>query len=782
MAFLDQFQIDTIKGKIIDDLSNLGKTYKSKKGNYQQISVDHSRVEDHIKQGWEEYGKPLKTKTLLRKSKSYSKKFEDDVWCQFYELGFRKMNYDENLILPFSKNVEDKKQIDVIAIGEDTIFIIECKSAETSKKSSFKDEFDLLKIRLDGFKKALLQIYGNNYKIKYVFATRNFRFDKDSIDLERLYSTNSFLLDDNAFGYVNNLIKHYKKACLYQFLGMVFKNEKINNEKIEIPAVKGSMGKKTYYMFSIEPHLLLKTGYVLHRTRANISEFPTYQRLLIPKRLSGISKFIEDEGYFPNSVIINFNSSKNQIQFEASSKLDSSNSCFGTLKIPNAYGIAYIIDGQHRVYGYAGTKYSKTNTIPVVAFEGLESFEQLKIFMDINQNQKAVSPSLKLDLEVDLNWDSKILEYRIRALNSAIVRELANSIKSPLYNKISVAEDKFLLEFKPFTTALSHSGLIPKSKGNKIKEDSDLYCLYDILNQNHSDEMEISKKAVFELISLCYDFVENEYLEIFKREKYFIISNRGTYAFICSIGSINNFLIDNKLITKKSTPKERFEKIVKYLRILLDSIVAISKEDEVKQLSLLGAGADGKWLRYFQSLINKGASEYNPEELIEWNEKQNEELQNKGRIYGVAIEKYMKKSVLVKLQEIFKDKWELEIGSIKRNCVGRALEEDEKNHKEGLNKESVDWQDMFNINDYKTIIENNWSKKPTDDLNKNFITFEKEFSIDIGNGFNSKLEKIKWISVFNSHRNLWAHEGTKGKRLNKIEVEFIENIHDHFYK
>ena len=44
MAFLDQFQIDTIKGKIIDDLSNLGKTYKSKKGDYQQISVDHSHV------------------------------------------------------------------------------------------------------------------------------------------------------------------------------------------------------------------------------------------------------------------------------------------------------------------------------------------------------------------------------------------------------------------------------------------------------------------------------------------------------------------------------------------------------------------------------------------------------------------------------------------------------------------------------------------------------------------------------------------------------------------
>ena len=109
------------------------------------------------------------------------------------------------------------------------------------------------------------------------------------------------------------------------------------------------------------------------------------------------------------------------------------------------------------------------------------------------------------------------------------------------------------------------------------------------------------------------------------------------------------------------------------------------------------------------------------------------------------------------------------------------MQEDEKNHKEGIIKESCDWKDMFNINDYKSIIEKHWSKKPDNNISSDFKTFEKEFSIDTGNGFNSKSEKIKWISIFNSHRNLWAHEGTKGKRLNKSEVEFIEKIYKHFY-
>lgn len=52
------------------------------------------------------------------------------------------------------------------------------------------------------------------------------------------------------------------------------------------------MGTKTYYMFSIEPELLLKMGFILHRTKVNESEFPTYQRLLVAKRLPGITKFI----------------------------------------------------------------------------------------------------------------------------------------------------------------------------------------------------------------------------------------------------------------------------------------------------------------------------------------------------------------------------------------------------------------------------------------------------------------------------------------------------------
>jgi DNA sulfur modification protein DndB len=62
-----------------------------------------------------------------------------------------------------------------------------------------------------------------------------------------------------------------------------------------------------------------------------------------------------------------------------------------------------------------------------------------------------------------------------------------------------------------------------------------------------------------------------------------------------------------------------------------------------------------------------------------------------------------------------------------------------------------------------------------------FKTFQDEFSIDVGYGFNSKKERMKWISLFNSYRNVWAHEGSKDQRLNREEVSLLSLIHEHFY-
>lgn len=775
MSFIDPSEVEQLKAKLTTDASLLGKLYKSKKNEFHVKSVDHNLAETLISEGWEAVGVPGKTKTKIRKIKSHHAKFEDDIWCQLYELGYRQLNTSDDFRLYYGKDPLDRKQIDVIAVNHDSILLFECKSAQSpSKAPSFKTEFESLPTKIGGFYKTLEQMFGRGKKVKYIFATRNFRFDDESADIQRLESTGSFFYNDNTYEYINSLIKSYKTAAHYQFMSLLFKGQSISKDKIEVPALEGFMGNKKYYMFSIEPHALLKIGFVLHRTRANQAEMPTYQRLLVPQRLKGISKFIDEGGFFPNSIIVNF--TKNEpLQFEQSAKSENSIAKLGTLKIPNAYAIAYIIDGQHRIYGYAQSKYKENNTVPVVAFYGLDSTDQLKIFMDINENQKAVSPTLRITLEKDLYWNSDRADSRLKALRSSIIEELNSSLNGPFYNKISIGEDKSTLSSKFFAEALSDSGLLPKAKGNQYEHISSSACLYNVKNLNHLQEMQRAERGVVRFINYCYEHIQDNYPEQFNKDRYFIKSNRGIYALICLIGSLNLHETNHGNLSINTKPEERFETLKKYIDSLIQHLIALPQEAESKLLDKLGAGADIYWLRYFQSAINETFPGFAPTELLDWKERQDSALQDEGRKHAKSIEKYIKEKVLNNLKILFGNNWDLEIGSIKRDCIKRAEEDMEKRVKEGFERQEIPWTDMFSISDYITIIDKYWTRNP-EKGNQEFKNFESLFAINVGRGFNSKSEKMKWLSMFRNIRNNIAHEGTKENGINNEEVKQLEAI------
>jgi DNA sulfur modification protein DndB len=182
----------------------------------------------------------------------------------------------------------------------------------------------------------------------------------------------------------------------------------------------------------------------------------------------------------------------------------------------------------------------------------------------------------------------------------------------------------------------------------------------------------------------------------------------------------------------------------------------------------------------FQTFINNKFKDYAPTELVDWQERQDKDLQTEGREYGESVEKHIKHVVIDKLKELFNENWDIEIGKIQRECDKRAKEEMERQYKEGLGRQEISWTEMFFITDYKEIIKKYWSTTPNP-IPGGFIKFEEEFSIDVGLGYNSKDDKIKWLSRFSSLRNLWAHAGTKEKGLNKEEVSFLKKIHQFFF-
>ncbi len=768
MAFLTDTQVQKIKEHMIaEDVTMLASKFKSKNTPYDLRTIELNEVDDYENDGWEVVT-TLKRKAKVQREKDPGRKFEDDVWCMFYNLGFKTLNYDDQLVVQWGPGTGDHHQLDVVAVDDEAIFVVECKTADKIKNANFKKDIDNLCQYKEGVTKALRQIYGEK-KVKFVFATRNYKFAESSEDLQRMKDNRVYHFNENSYNYINNLIKAYKTSVKYQFYGLMFKNERISKDAIRVPALKGSMGGHDYYMLSIEPSKLLKIGFVLHRTKVNDSMAPTYQRLLVSSRLKGITKFIDEGGYFPNSIIINFDSSnkKMKVQFEPSSSTGDTNSRFGILSIPNAYGIAYIIDGQHRVYGYAGSQYKDKNTIPVVAFDNMESQEQLKIFMDINENQKSVSPSLRLDLAEDINWDSERADSRMLALRSSIIKVLTRDSNSVLYTKISVGEDSSKLTFKPFDTALSKSSLLPKAANKTYTQDTDV-CLYDCNNLDHNKAMNDAKKRISNLLRDSYAYMYEKLDE--DTFKSFFEDNRGTYAFIVLVGSLNKHLIYSEQLNQKSTTDQQIHAMSPYFDVLAYYLMNLPAEHRSTLFVVKGQGADTTWLHMFENSINEKYPDYQPDGLKEWKESQDENLQQEGQGYGKQIEQILHDRVLEKLQELHGEKWEKTIFEIKAECLRRMS----SNLPEDSDFDESNWPDYLQAQDFKSIIEKNWMIPKEND--ETYVTFESEFSIRISNEepFKSRKDKLKWLSDLISYRNSWT--SPKPKPLSRAQVDELHLI------
>ena len=376
----------------------------------------------------------------MRRQKPFDVRFENRVWLMFADMGFGTMNADDKFVISYGEKNDDlTKQIDVFATDGETALVVECKAAkEPGTKKDFKTEIESFNGIRGNLIKNIKNQFGREIRVKFIWATSNIVLGKD---LERLEDADIEHFDEDSIRYYEGLAKHLGSAAKYQLLGKLFENKDIKGMNDLVPAIRGKMGGHTYYSFSIEPERLLKIGYVLHRDDANRSMMPTYQRIIKKSRLNSIRKFIVEGGYFPNSIVISIDSRGKGLQFDIKSSNSDGISKLGILHLPKQYRSAYIIDGQHRLYGYSDSEYATKNTIPVVAFEDLSQDEQIRLFMEINENQKAVSKNLRNTLNADLLWKSDDYNERRKALRLRIAEALGERQDSPLYERILIGEN-----------------------------------------------------------------------------------------------------------------------------------------------------------------------------------------------------------------------------------------------------------------------------------------------------------------------------------------------------
>lgn len=739
-------------------------TAKNKRKNlYIEARERKVALEELEEEGWEYVKDYADSKFVkVRKEKPFYERFEDQIWLLFFQMGFKLLNRDANFKMNYDFNNPDfTQQIDVFAADDETILIVECKSSEDLNEVQFKKDIEKLHGQMEGLRKCALKQYPGR-KVKFIWATHNCIMSAK--DIKRLQEWDIIFFSDSTIQYYSELVKHLGTCSRYQLLGNLLANTEIKKMQNKVLAIKGKMGGHEYYEFSIEPEKLLKIGYVLHRNEANKNMMPTYQRIIKRKRLKEVQSFINDGGYFPNSIIISIDSGGRKLQFDESpTKLDDSISKIGVLHLPKRYHSAYIIDGQHRLYGYSDSEYANTNSIPIVAFVDLDRSEQLKLFMDINENQKSVSKTLRITLNSDMLWDSPNQNERRDAIRSKIAQMCGEEQSSPLLGRVVIGEDEKnnikCITIQAIQLALQKCSFFSTFAKNNTIATNGSFDVGD--NQATIDRF-------YPFLEGCFKTVKNECeTEWSLGEQGILTINRGIQGIIRIINDVVNLLIaQNKLFPLTQDIDDIINEVEYYMSPLLNHINKLTEEQRIELKSFYGGGAENKYLRYFQKVIHDSLTDFNPEGLEEYIENTTKEYNATSKEYIYAIEEKLKDVIAESLQEYYGDKWLIK-GLPKTTYKEAEKAASDKNYELLSNDEESDIEpwDCISLSDCKDIVvySHNWSE-----IFESVITRPEDLILS------TKEQKTEWISTISKEQNKLSKSTYS---VPKSSFELISNIY-----
>ena len=458
---------------LLEDEKGLSKAYRKRRSPYDYRSAHPADVEDAEAKGWA-IQRPGKRATRLRRPKSHDRSLEDRAWCFLYAMGYRVMNA-ENFNVSFTRTngSTGKKQIDVYAEDGETALVVECKSrAERGRRSLQKDIQET--ISLQPYLRAAIDKRFKRKtrpKIVWIYVTNNILWSPP--DMERADSGDVKIITENELQYFETFVRHMGPAGKYQILGEFLKGQKIPGlADVKLPAIRGKIGGERYYSFVATPRHLLKIAFINHQALNHPDGRPAYQRMISPSRTKEIAAFIKEGGFFPTNILVNFSDA---LRFDLISNRENTdpNIKFGWVTLPSRYRTAWIIDCQHRLYGFSGLDERYLDqSLFVLAFENMPVQKEADLFITINHKQKSVPRSLLVSLLADIRMADSDPSTALSALGSAVVRALNTDKTSPLSRRFSThgipPERNQNLTISEAVNGLRRSGLIGERVGKTI--------------------------------------------------------------------------------------------------------------------------------------------------------------------------------------------------------------------------------------------------------------------------------------------------------------------------
>jgi DNA sulfur modification protein DndB len=651
--------------------------------------------------------------------------------------------------------------VDVLAADDEVVLVIECKSSagEQPRTETFKTEIEAIQ----GYRTGLIGTLRKQFpghKIKFAFITNNIYVTKDT--LARIEAADIAYLDEEAVSYYHELADHLGSAAKFQLLGNLFHGQKIASMDATVPAIRGKMGGYTYYSFAIEPERLLKLAYVLHRNNANMRWMPTYQRIIKRSRLKKVSEFVEHGGFFPNSLIINVDNGGKRLRFDRSEK-QSGATTLGLLHLPPKYRSAYIIDGQHRLFGYAHSSQARSELVPVVAFVDMPGSKQLEMFMDINENQQAVPKNLRLTLKADLEWESSDKKRQAQALKLKVSQLLGEQKSSPLRGRVIIGEEKsnerLCISLDAVSRGVDRGRFIGEFTSTEMRKPGSFY----------RGSIDATLDPLTRFLELSFAFIRDELPDQWNKgrgEGGFVFTNAGAEAILRLLGDFVDHLIqEGKVDPRQQTPDEVFIQVRPFLSHLIAYLGNLTSDEITTFRTWLGAGGPTKYLRQFQSAIVEAAPEFGPEGYEEWKLNQGKQFNADSYTMLNEIETFLRQDIKRRLQDKHGSDWIRAVPqAIYRDGSTRAAE---KQYEAGPGV-TIDWWECLYLIEYQKVMQHGGNAVWLE-------LFDQTYTLpsDRKAAWRSK---SAWFNELNRTRNKIAHN----EAVTEEEFGFLQTLHSHF--
>lgn len=747
---------------LLHDQKALSAELRIRRRNYDEKTVHPADVEEEAKSGWV-VARPGKRTTRLKRSKTHDKWLEDRVWALFMQMGYPVMN-GKNFKVTFARNDKSvgRKQVDVYAEDAETVLVIECKSKESRGRRTLQKDLQETISLQQYFRKAINQRFEGRTKPKvvWIYATNNILWSQQ--DLERAEDGDIRIVTENEFQYFETFVKHMGPAGRYQILGEFLKGQKVQGlADIKLPAIRGKVGGETFYSFVVSPKHLLKIAFINHQALNHPDGKPAYQRMVSSKRIKEIGTFIESGGFFPTNILVNFTDVP---RFDLISNKDNSdpNLKFGWITLPAKYRSAWIIDGQHRLYGFShlDSKY-QDQSLFVLAFEKMAIQKEADLFITINHKQKSVPQSLLVSLLADLRFGDSDPSSALSALAAAIVRALNTDKSSPLLRRFSLhgvpPEPSQNLTISEIVKGLKVSGLIGKLTG-KIIVPGPL--------SDKTDDLTV-KRAV-QVLASYFDALLNANPARWEagRDAYIAV-NPGIRAHLRVIGEVVSYLTHKKSLDFALLKPEDFSNhIVTFCAPIFEFVRDASDEDVKSRFARrFGEGGVKEYAYHLMQILTSAHADFGTEEFQRWVDQSNSARIDEVNQFLMKLAERLTNYVIETLKKVHGEHrlpsgepayWELGVESdrIRRN----AFEKQERDKVRRRPKEAY-----LDIVDLAEIVKqsNNWPH------------FEYVFKNARPEERAGQKYYLGWIQTFNELRNIAAHKNNL-KTYTDDDLEFVE--------